>query len=556
MPNIIDNTNFRYVKVDDKFIVSLSVKSLPETIFFLDIVKDFPIDLNYDASLYISKQDPIKVLNSITYNIGAVESELATINKNQRDIDILSKTQNDSAALRKKIQVENQEIYVFSLILTFYSYDFNSLAKIISSIRAKFYSKGINLEVTNFRHLEFFLSNLPLENNKELLSKMYITTNALANIFPFYNTSFIDEKGVILGYTKENKLCILDIFSNKYENSNICIFGSSGSGKSYFTKLFIIRNYFLNKRQIIFDIEGEYENLCKNLYGEQLFKDSYINILQITDKDIKEEDFLDKKITKVAEFMTSVAEDINSKYLKDKLYKLYGDFNITNNIDSVIVYEDNNEMFLEYQIISKNKFPTLIDLIEYIDNPEQKEILIRLIDNELKFFSKETTIKLDSMLYVLNMSSLIKSTSVVCEIMDYILNNYINDTETIIYVDELWKYSKDEIVLEAIFNMYKTIRKRRGAIVTITQEISDFYEYKNGLYANTILNNSSFKFFFKANYSDLNNIKKYLSVDYDKLLSLKKTEALLLINRNNLQLKVRANDFERGIIDEDDTCSK
>ena len=556
MPNIIDNTNFRYVKVDDKFIVSLSVKSLPETIFFLDIVKDFPIDLDYDASLYISKQDPIKVLNSITYNIGAVESELATINKNQRDIDILSKTQNDSAALRKKIQVENQEIYVFSLILTFYSYDFNSLAKIISSIRAKFYSKGINLEVTNFRHLEFFLSNLPLENNKELLSKMYITTNALANIFPFYNTSFIDEKGVILGYTKENKLCILDIFSNKYENSNICIFGSSGSGKSYFTKLFIIRNYFLNKRQIIFDIEGEYENLCKNLYGEQLFKDSYINILQITDKDIKEEDFLDKKITKVAEFMTSVAEDIDSKYLKDKLYKLYGDFNITNNIDSVIVYEDNNEMFLEYQIISKDKFPTLIDLIEYIDNPEQKEILIRLIDNELKFFSKETTIKLDSMLYVLNMSSLIKNTSVVCEIMDYILNNYINDTETIIYVDELWKYSKDEIVLEAIFNMYKTIRKRRGAIVTITQEISDFYEYKNGLYANTILNNSSFKFFFKANYSDLNNIKKYLSVDYDKLLSLKKTEALLLINRNNLQLKVRANDFERGIIDEDDTCSK
>ena len=556
MPNIIDNTNFRYVKVDDKFIVSLSVKSLPETIFFLDIVKDFPIDLNYDASLYISKQDPIKVLNSITYNIGAVESELATINKNQRDIDILSKTQNDSAALRKKIQVENQEIYVFSLILTFYSYDFNSLAKIISSIRAKFYSKGINLEVTNFRHLEFFLSNLPLENNRELLSKMYITTNALANIFPFYNTSFIDEKGVILGYTKENKLCILDIFSNKYENSNICIFGSSGSGKSYFTKLFIIRNYFLNKRQIIFDIEGEYENLCKNLYGEQLFKDSYINILQITDKDIKEEDFLDKKITKVAEFMTSVAEDIDSNYLKDKLYKLYGDFNITNNIDSVIVYEDNNEMFLEYQIISKDKFPTLIDLIEYIDNPEQKEILIRLIDNELKFFSKETTIKLDSMLYVLNMSSLIKNTSVVCEIMDYILNNYINDTETIIYVDELWKYSKDEIVLEAIFNMYKTIRKRRGAIVTITQEISDFYEYKNGLYANTILNNSSFKFFFKANYSDLNNIKKYLSVDYDKLLSLKKTEALLLINRNNLQLKVRANDFERGIIDEDDTCSK
>ena len=129
MPTIIDNTNFRYIKLNEKYIISLSVKFLPSTIFFLDIIKEIPQNLNYDFSIYISKQDPIKVLNSLTYNIGVVSSEISTVNKNQRNIDVLSITKDESSNLRKKIQVENQEIYLISLLFTFYSYDFNQLLK-------------------------------------------------------------------------------------------------------------------------------------------------------------------------------------------------------------------------------------------------------------------------------------------------------------------------------------------------------------------------------------------------------------------------------------------
>ena len=137
MPTIIDNTNFRYIKLNEKYIISLSVKFLPSTIFFLDIIKEIPQNLNYDFSIYISKQDPIKVLNSLTYNIGVVSSEISTVNKNQRNIDVLSITKDESSNLRKKIQVENQEIYLISLLFTFYSYDFNQLLKNIFTIKAK-----------------------------------------------------------------------------------------------------------------------------------------------------------------------------------------------------------------------------------------------------------------------------------------------------------------------------------------------------------------------------------------------------------------------------------
>ena len=74
----------------------------------------------------------------MTYNIGVVSSEISTVNKNQRNIDVLSITKDESSNLRKKIQVENQEIYLISLLFTFYSYDFNQLLKNIFSIKAKF----------------------------------------------------------------------------------------------------------------------------------------------------------------------------------------------------------------------------------------------------------------------------------------------------------------------------------------------------------------------------------------------------------------------------------
>lgn len=554
MPTIIDNTNFRYIKLNEKYIISLSVKFLPSTIFFLDIIKEIPQNLNYDFSIYISKQDPIKVLNSLTYNIGVVSSEISTVNKNQRNIDVLSITKDESSNLRKKIQVENQEIYLISLLFTFYSYDFNQLLKNIFSIKAKFFSKGISVEITNFRHLEFYLSNLPLTlKNIELLNDIYITTDALANIFPFYTTNFIDQDGVLIGYTNENKICMLDIFSPKYENANICIFGSSGSGKSYFTKLFIIRNFFLNRKQIILDIEGEYLNLCNRLFGTSLFYDTYINILEITNNDIKQDSFLDRKIEKVLFFINGFHE-IDMKYFRQKLHELYSSFNISNDIMSVAKLEDEN-IYLEFEIKSSDSFPTLKDLVNYLDDTEQREILIKLIQNELKFFSRKTNIKKDNKLYVLNMSEIVNNSFLVSMIFNYIMTS-IYDTKTIIYIDELWKFAYEEKTLEVIFNVYKTIRKRNASIVTITQEITDFYRYKNGIYANTILNNSNFKFLFKSSYSEVKKISDNLSVDYNSILSLKKTETLLLIDKNSVKLKITPNEFERGIINENDIGNK
>lgn len=505
--------------------------------------------------MYISKLDSIKALNDITFNIGAAQTELDTINKNQRNIDIISKAKEDASLLRKKIQIENQEVFKLFLFLTFYSNDFKKLSKTISSIKAKFYSKSICSEVTNFRHLELYKSNIPLNIlNESILNNIYITTDALSNIFPFYTNNFIDSKGIIVGYTDENRLCILDIFCSKYENANICIFGCSGSGKSYFTKLFVIRNFFHNKKQIILDVEGEYLNICSNLKGEVLFNNTYYNLLEITKKDLEKENYLDNKIEKIILFISNFCK-VNEEKLSYELYKLYNKFGITNNIDSVVILEENEEYYMDYQIINKEKFPTLLDLIDNIEDNELKNVIEAVVNNELKYFSRKTSINIDNNLFVLNMQELIHKPKIICVIMQYILENNLGDKETIIYIDELWKYSMDENILNCIFNMYKTIRKRKASIITITQDITDFFEYKNGMYANSILNNSSFKIFFKTNFNN-NKILNIFNITNEKLINLKKSEAIVLIDKNNLKLKIKANNFEREIINENDYSNK
>lgn len=373
-------------------------------------------------SIYIFKQDSMKIINDLTFSIGASSSEVKTANTNQRDIEIIQKSKEDASALRRKIQIENQELYKVNIILSFCSLDLNTLTSNILSTKSNFYSKGVISEITNFRHLQYYLNNIPLNLNKDTQA-IHMTTETLSNIFPFYTKNIIDETGIIIGKTEEKNLCILDIFSNKYENANVCIFGCSGSGKSFFTKLYIIRNYFFGIKQIVLDAEDEYSVLKKVL------------------KD------------------------------KDKL-EIFNMKKIINNLDEV------------YKILEK-------------------------------------------------------------------IQESLGNNKTILIIDEVWKYAKSEKLLSEIFNMYKTIRKRNASIVTITQDVLDFFEYQNGRYAKSILNNSSFKLFFKSEYKEL---KQHFNIT-DKVNYLKKGEAILSVGENNLKVIIQANEFESEILNVNDNSN-
>ncbi len=555
MPDLIDNTNFKYVLVDNKYVISFNVISLPEYIFFLDIVKDLDKTMDYDMSIYISKLDPVNVLSKLTYNITLNRGEISTVNRNQRNIDVINKSSVDSEELRKKIQLENEEIYGVNIILTIYSKDVTKLLKLTSIYKAKLFSKGIGAEITNFRHLEFYLSNIPLGiKNIFIQNNLIITTKALSNIFPFYTENIVDLCGIQLGITYVNKrICMVDIFSNKYENSNMCILGSSGSGKSYFTKLCILRNYFQNKIQIVLDIENEYGQLCKKLNGCNVFEEHGFNIFYITKNDLEEENFLDSKIQRITEFLLNILDiKIERNSLKKEVKSLYNLFGINDDINSVLKSSENDIVTLDYEIIDSEKFPTLLDLKNNTKYKTLKKALSESLNLDLKHFLYKPKPVYDSKLFVLNMSHFKSNEKILIEILEYIKRHLKEDRKTIIYIDELFKYSRYEKVLDIVSEMYKSIRKRNASIITITQDITDFFKFRNGYYMNSILNNSNFKLVFKTEYEENNAFEKLIDIDREKIASLKKGEAYLIVNRNSVKLQITANDYERMLINEND----
>ena len=68
-----------------------------------------------------------------------------------------------------------------------------------------------------------------------------------------------------------NSLIFIDRYNrDKYKNGNMVVFGTSGAGKSYFTKLQILRYRLMGIEQYVIDPEREYQKICENLNGTML----------------------------------------------------------------------------------------------------------------------------------------------------------------------------------------------------------------------------------------------------------------------------------------------
>ena len=208
------------------------------------------------------------------------------------------------------MQINNEEMYYMYIYLTVFSKDKKELEYLLNKVEGIAESRGIQTRRAYFREEQGFFSCLPImENQKEIkkVAKRNILTSGLISTYPFISSSIFDENGIFIGTNiYNNSLVFIDRYNtSKYKNANICIFGTSGAGKSFYTKLLILRNRLLGIEQYIIDPEREYLNICKNLDGTLLkigpTSNTYINIFDIRKESIEdsEQGYLATKIRKI-----------------------------------------------------------------------------------------------------------------------------------------------------------------------------------------------------------------------------------------------------------------
>ena len=533
----------------------LILKSLMETNF------------NMNISMFYEKGENLKILKELTYHIGSVGVEIKEGNENRQDIDIAISTYNDAKYIRKEMQTNGEDLYFLYIYITIFSENKKELQYSLDKIESILQSKGIQTRRSYFRQEQLFRSCLPIfENHVDLkkIGRRNILTKDLTGTYPFISSSIFEEKGIYFGDNiYNNSLVLIDRYNtNKYKNANMCIFGTSGAGKSFYTKLLILRNSLLNIEQYIIDPEREYINLGKNLEGTIIkigpTSNNYINIFDIRKESIEENEhgYLATKISKLIGFFNLVFGELNEEekgLLEEKIIKIYKEKGINFNDKS---------LYKNKKFKTSKDMPLLEDLFYVCDDEKTKKFKIKLIPfikGSLKFFNNYTNIKLNNKLIIADVYELGEDNM---KFGMYLFTDLfwdkIKKDRTIkkaIYLDEIWRLigvTSNKDVAKFIYKIFKTIRKYGGSSVAITQDISDLFSLEDGAYGKSILNNSSIKTFFSLEEENINLLSKYSNLSEKEKIeikSLRRGECLLFVGNEHILLKVEANNFEKNIIE-------
>ena len=528
-------------------------------------------NINMNISIFYEKQDSYKTLKDLTYHIGNVGVELKEINQNRQDIDIAAFTYNDAKYIRKEIQVNNEDIYFLYIYINVYSEDIKELEYFLNKIEGITQSKGMQTRRADFRQEELFLSCLPFMENKELIknaARRNILTSGLLSTYPFISSTIFDEEGVFIGTNiYNNSLVFIDRYdTKKYKNANMCIFGTSGAGKSFYTKLLILRYKLFGIKQYIIDPDREYGNLCKELKGIQIKigpnSNTYINVLEIRKNSIEdgESGYLATKIGKLIGFFNLIFGEINEEekaLIEEKIIETYKQKGIT--FDDMSLYSNKKSKKFK----SEKEMPILEDLYVNLGKDERtKKFKIKLlpfVKGSMKFFNNYTNIKLNNDLiiadvYDLGEDNLKYGMYLFTDIFwDKIKEN--RKEKKAIYLDEIWRLigvTSNKDVASFIYKIFKTIRKYGGSGVAITQDISDIFSLERGIYGKSILNNSSIKTFFALEEENIKILSEFTNLSEKEKIeikSLRRGECLMFVGEDHILTKVESSDTERKIVE-------
>ncbi len=568
-PSYIDTTNPRFLEIDNFFYAGILVIDYYREyneIIFKNLINN---NINMSISIFYEKQDTYKTIKNLTYFIGNVGVDLKLGNQNREDIDIAAFSYNDAKYIRKEMQVNNADLYFLNTYILISEESISKLEQSIKKVESILQASGMVTRRANFRQEQVFFSCLPImENRKEIkdVSKRNVLTDGLLGTFPFISSNICDQNGVFIGTNIYNhSIILMDRFNKeKYKNANMCIFGTSGAGKSFFVKLLIMRYRMLQMEQYIIDPEREYDKVCNYLEGTLIkigpTSSTYINVLDIREESIEEgKGFLATKIGKLRGFFSLVFGNIEEEkmaILEEKIIQVYFEKGITFEDESLYKKEKGKFIFKK-----SDDMPILEDLYKKLETTETKHLQTKLypfVYGSLKFLNNYTNIEINNKLIVADIYELGEDN------LKYGMFIFIDlfwdkikkerNKDKAIYLDEIWRLigvTSNKSVAGFIYKIFKTIRKYGGSAVAITQDISDLFSLEDGTYGKSILNNSSIKSFFSLEEENILVLSKFANISEKEKIeikSLKRGESLMFIGDEHILVKIEANEMEKKVI--------
>ncbi len=540
----------REINLGDKIARTFFVMSYPRTLtdsWFAPIIN---LDRVLDISVFVHPIDSGEILKKFQKKVAEVQSQIiAREEKGLVRDPILDTAYRDLEDLRDQLQQAQEKIFDVGVYITIYGSAVEELDKAESEIKSMLESRLIYVKPALFQQVQGFRSALPLGLD-ELAVNSKLNSSPLSSIFPFVSFDLTSDKGILYGVNRHNaSLVLFDRFS--LENYNSVIFAKSGSGKSYATKLEILRTLMFDTEVIVIDPEREYEFLSQTVGGR------YFNISLNSEHHINP---FDLPIPR--------EDESSADILRSNIVALVGLFRlmlggITPEEDAIIDKAITETYALKDITIDSNfaeiEPPLLSDFEMVLAGMEGSESLVQRLSKYTKgtwsgFINQATNVDINKKFVVFSVRDMEDDLKPVAM---YLITHYIwnavrkNLKKRLLVIDEAWWMMKSEDTASFLYSMAKRGRKYYLGLATITQDVDDFLKSPYGL---PMITNSSIQLLLKQSPTTIDNLQKTFNLsDEEKTLLLESDvgEGIFFAGLKHVAIKVIASYTEDQIITSD-----
>lgn len=542
--------NPRELDLGEKIARTFFVISYPRfltTGWFAPIIN---MDKVIDISLFIHPMDTNEMLRKFQKKVAEVQSQISTREEKGMVRDpMLDTAYSDLEKLRDSLQQAQERIFEVGLYITIYGSTREEIDKTESEIRSILESRLVYIRPALFQQEQGFRSVLPLATD-ELNVHTKLNSAPLSSIFPFISFDLTSDRGILYGINRHNSSLILfDRFS--LENYNSVTFAKSGAGKSYMTKLEILRSLMFDTEVIVIDPEREYEYLAETVGGR------YFNISLSSEHHINP---FDLPIPREDESPGDV--------LRNNIITLVGLFRIMlgglTPEEDAIIDKAITETYALKDITPDANFasvepPLLSDFELVLSGMEGSDSLVQRLSKYTKgtwsgFMNRPTNVDMNKRLVVFSVRDMEDDLKPVAM---YIITHHIWNMvrkelrKRLLIIDEAWWMMRSEDTASFLFGIAKRGRKYYLGISTITQDVSDFL---NSPYGVPMITNSSIQILLRQSPTSVDLVQQTFKLsDEEKYLLLESDvgEGIFFAGLKHVAVKVIASYTEDQIITSD-----
>lgn len=505
------------------------------------------LDKVFNVSIFIHPVDTAKILQHFKKKVAEVQSQI--LRREEKGLvrePSLDTAYQDLENLRDQLMQAQEHLFDVGVYITIFADNENELDKLESEIKSILESKLVYVKPALFQQEEGYKSVIPIGDDiLNVHSKL--NSSPLSSLFPFVSFDLTSDKGILYGINRHNSsLVLFDRFS--LENYNSVTFAVAGSGKSYCTKLEILRTLMFDTDVIVIDPEKEYEYMSTATGGK------YFNISLNSEHHINP---FDLPVPREDESASDV--------LRSNIINLVGLFRIMlgglTQEEDAIIDRAITETYALKDITPESNFaniepPLLSDFELVLAGMEGTESLVQRLTKYTKgtwssFINRPTNVDINKRFVVFSLRDMEDELKPVAM---YIVTHYIwnavrkNLKKRLLVIDEAWWMMKSEDTASFLFGLAKRGRKYFLGLATITQDVDDFLKSPYGL---PILTNSSMQILLKQSPTVIDHIQKTFNLtDEEKYLLLESDvgEGIFFVGLKHVAIKIVGSYTEDQII--------